>query len=84
MPILTEERRIALTKVVKKIGEGSKVALRNERREANEKLKKLEKSGDLTKDDFKSAEEEVQKLTDKYVAMVDVLIKQKEEEILEV
>ncbi len=84
LPILTEERRIELTKVVKKIGEASKVALRNERREANEKLKKLEKSSELTKDDFKSAEEEVQKMTDKYVAMVDVLIKQKEEEILEV
>jgi len=83
MPILTEERRKELAKLVKKNGENSKIALRNERRDANDKLKKQEKSGEITEDNLKSAEEEVQKITDKYVVMVDDLVKQKEEEILE-
>lgn len=84
LPILTEERRVELTKVVKKIGESSKVALRNERREANDKLKKSEHAKDITEDDLKSAEEEVQKMTDKYIKIIDSLVKQKEEEIMEV
>lgn len=84
LPILTEERRIELTKLVKKVGESSKIALRNERRDANEKLKKMEKSGEITEDDLKSAEQEVQEMTDRYVKMVDELIKQKDQEIMEV
>ena len=84
LPILTEERRRDLTKLVKKVGESSKVALRNERRDANDKLKKAEKSGELTEDDLKAAEIEVQEMTDKYVKIVDELIKQKDAEIMEV
>ena len=84
MPILTEERRKELAKLVKKDGESSKIALRNERRDANDKLKRQEKSGELTEDELKSAEEQVQKLTDKYVKIVDELVKQKEEELLEI
>ena len=84
LPILTEERRVELTKLVRKVGESSKVALRNERRDANDKLKKSEKTGELTEDDLKSAEIEVQEMTDKYVKLVDELIKQKDSEIMEV
>ncbi len=84
VPMLTEERRKDLVKQVKKTGENAKVAVRNERREANDKLKKMHKSGDLTDDDLKSAEEDVQKLTDDHIKKIDDLIKTKEAEILEV
>lgn len=84
IPMLTEERRKDLTKVVKKYGEEAKVALRHERRDANDKLKKMNKSNELTDDDLKRAEDEVQKTTDKYVHMVDDIISNKEKEILEV
>jgi ribosome recycling factor len=84
LPILTEERRFLLTKDVKKVGEANKVALRNERRDANDKLKRLEKSKELTEDDHKSAVIEVQEMTDKYSKIVDELITQKEAEIMEV
>ncbi len=84
MPVLTEERRKELVKVVKKIGENAKIALRNERREANDSLKKMEKDKEITEDNLKSAEEEVQKMTDHYSGTVDNLIHQKEVEILEV
>lgn len=83
LPILTEDRRKELAKLVKKVGENSKIALRNERRDANDKLKKQEKSNEITEDTLKSSEEEVQKMTDKYVKMIDDLVKQKEEEIME-
>ena len=84
IPMLTEERRKELTKVVKKYGEEAKVALRHERREANDKLKKMNKSNELTEDDLKRAEEEVQKTTDKYSKVIDDVITHKEQEILEV
>lgn len=84
VPAPTEERRKELSKTAKKSGEDAKIALRNERRTANELIKKLNKSGDITEDDVKSGEADVQKLTDKYVKLVDELIEQKEKEILEV
>lgn len=84
IPMLTEERRKDLTKLVKKMGEDSKVAIRNERREANDKLKKLEKSNEITEDELKRSLEEVQKSTDKYIEVVDNLVEQKEQEILAV
>lgn len=84
LPILTEDRRKELAKLVKKIGENSKIALRNERRDANDKLKKQEKANEITEDTLKSAEESVQKMTDKYVEMIDNLVKQKEEDIMEI
>ncbi len=84
IPALTEERRRDLTKVAKKAGEEAKVALRNERRDANDKLKKAQKSGDITEDDLKRAEDEVQKSTDKFIKLVDEVIVQKEKEIMEV
>lgn len=84
VPMLTEERRKELIKIVRKNGEEAKVALRNERREANEKLKKMQKNGDLTEDDYKKAEDEVQKLTNKYIELIDELMGKKEKEVMEV
>lgn len=84
IPMLTEDRRKELTKVAKKAGEEAKVAVRNERREANEKLKKAQKAGDITEDDLKRAEDEVQKTTDRFIKLVDEVIVQKEKEIMEV
>ncbi|SHI71629.1 ribosome recycling factor [Dethiosulfatibacter aminovorans DSM 17477] len=84
IPELTEERRKDLLKTVKKETENAKVALRNERRDTNEKLKKMEKNGDLTKDDLRDAETEVQKITDKYIKKVEEIYSDKETEILEV
>ncbi|MCT4585475.1 MAG: ribosome recycling factor [Peptostreptococcaceae bacterium] len=84
VPQLTEERRKELIKHVHKIAENAKVALRNERRDANEGFKKMQKNSEITEDDLKSAQDEVQKMTDSNVKMVDELIKVKEKEIMEV
>ena len=84
IPQVTEERRKELTKLVKKMGEESKVAIRNERREANELLKKLEKQTELTEDDLKKELDEVQKKADKAMKDIDDIIAAKEKEILEV
>lgn len=84
IPQVTEERRKELTKVIKKIGEESKIALRNIRRDINDDLKKMEKAGDLTEDDLKADLDEVQKVTDKYIKEIDDLVSGKEKEILEV
>jgi ribosome recycling factor len=84
MPALTEERRRELTKVVKSEGETAKVAVRNLRRDANEQLKKLVKDKDISEDDDRRAGDEVQKLTDKFVAEIDKLVQTKEAEIMTV
>jgi ribosome recycling factor len=84
IPSLTEERRRELTKLIKKFGEDAKVALRNERRDANEKLKKEEKSSEITEDDLKSEEKEVQKKTDDCIKEIEKIIGDKEKELLEV
>lgn len=84
IPQLTEERRVELTKVVKKTGENSKVAIRNQRRDANDAIKKMLKSNEMTEDESKQAEEKVQEITDKFVKEIDVLIEQKEKEMMEV
>lgn len=84
IPQVTEERRKELTKTVKKIGEETKVAIRNLRREANDELKKEQKNGDLTEDDLKEELEDVQKIIDKAVKDVDELVAAKEKEIMEV
>ena len=83
-PVLTEERRKDLTKLVKKHGEESKVAIRAIRRDAIEHFKVQKKSGELTEDDLKDSEKEVQVLTDKYVAEIDKTVEEKDREILEV
>lgn len=84
IPQLTEERRIELSKLVKKIGEDSKVAIRNQRRDANDAIKKMVKSNDLTEDEGKQAEEKVQEITDKFVSEIDGLVVEKEKEVMEV
>lgn len=84
IPALTEERRKDLAKVVGKYSEEGKVQVRNIRRESNDRLKKLEKDGDLTEDDLRSYQEDVQKVTDEHVEKIDKLSKTKEEEIMEV
>jgi len=84
IPVLTEERRKDLLKLVKKEIENCKIAVRNIRRETNDEIKKLEKQSEISKDDLKRAEDEMQKLTDKYISMIDDIYKDKEIEILEV
>jgi len=84
IPLLTEDRRKELVKLVKKFGEETKVALRNVRRDANDHLKKIEKEKKMTEDELKEAEKETQKLTDEHITMVDDIIKHKEKEIMEV
>ncbi len=83
-PELTEERRKSLAKDVKKKGESAKVAVRNIRRDANESLKKLGKSGDMSEDEEKQLEGEVQKMTDKFIADIDKAVEEKTKEILTV
>ena len=84
VPALTEERRKDLIKKAKAAGENTKVIVRNIRRDAVEQLKKAQKAGELTEDAQKEGEEEVQKITDKHVKDVDVVIAAKEKEILTV
>lgn len=84
MPPLTEERRRDLTKVVRGEGEDAKIAVRNLRREANESLKKLVKDKEISEDDERRAQDDVQKLTDRNVAEIDKLVAQKEAEIMTV
>ncbi|WP_027814825.1 ribosome recycling factor [Paraburkholderia bannensis] len=84
MPALTEERRKELTKVVKNEGETAKVAVRNLRRDANEQLKKLVKDKEISEDDERRGSDDVQKLTDRFVAEIDKLVQTKEAEIMTV
>jgi ribosome recycling factor len=83
-PELTEERRKSLTKDVKKKGEEFKVALRNVRRDAMDTFKKMEKKSEVTEDELKALEEEMQKLTDKYVVELDKLVDAKSKDILSI
>lgn len=84
MPMLTEERRRDLTKIVRNEAERAKVAIRNVRRDANDALKKLLKDKEISEDDERRAQEEVQKLTDKAVLEVDKLLQVKEADLMAV
>ena len=84
IPQLTKESRKELAKKVKKLGEDSKVAIRNIRRDANDEVKKLEKAKEITEDDSKAAQDAIQKLTDKFVAEIDKTAANKETEIMEI
>ena len=84
IPQVTEERRKELTKTVKKMGEDSKVAIRNLRRDANDELKKLEKNHEITEDDLKKALDDIQKTTDKTIKEIDDVVASREKEIMEV
>ena len=83
-PQLTEERRKELTKQVKNLGEGAKVAVRNIRRDAMDYIKKLKKDSEITEDDQKKAEKDLQELTDKYIKKVDEACAVKEKELMEI
>lgn len=83
IPQLTEERRKEISKTVKKYGEEAKIALRNERRTANDELKKQEKDGEISEDDLKKELDKVQKIVDKASKDVDGIVALKEKEILE-
>lgn len=83
-PELTEDRRKELAKDVKKKGENAKVAIRNIRRDANDAVKKAEKSGEISEDEMKQAEEKMQKTTDKYITKVDSEVDAKMKEIMTV
>ena len=82
-PPLTEERRKEMVKQVKRMGEDAKVGIRNVRREANDTLKRLEKDKDITEDDLKRGEKEIQDVTDEFVSRVDRVIEEKEKDLME-
>ncbi|WP_083903165.1 ribosome recycling factor [Azoarcus sp. KH32C] len=84
MPALTEERRRDLTKVVRHEGETAKVAVRNLRRDANQQLKDAVKDKAISEDDERRAQDDIQKLTDKYIGEVDKLLAQKEQELMQI
>ncbi len=84
IPPLTEDRRKEFVKVAKNMAEQSRVAIRNIRREANEILKKKQKSSEITEDDEKKGTDETQKLTDKYINDINTLLEDKEKEIMEI
>lgn len=84
IPVLTEERRNELVKLVKKYGEETKVATRNIRRDANDNLKKIEKEGTLSEDESRRYQETIQKTTDEHIASIDQVVAEKEKEMMEV
>ncbi|MDD3013567.1 MAG: ribosome recycling factor [Candidatus Gastranaerophilales bacterium] len=83
-PALTQDRRKELVKLVKKLGEENKVAIRNIRRDITEHLKKAEKSENIPEDEVKKTQDLIQKLTDKYIREIDTLVLEKEKEVLAV
>jgi len=84
IPQLTEERRKDLVKLVKKMAEESRVAIRNIRRDANEDIKRMEKAGEISQDESRRLQEDVQELTNQYVEKVNAVLAAKETEIMEV
>ena len=84
VPALTEERRKELVKEVKREAEDAKVAIRNVRRDSNEELKKIEKDGEITEDELRRYNDQVQKMTDDFIEKIDQTAKDKENEILEI
>jgi ribosome recycling factor len=84
IPALTEERRKQLVRVVKKLGEDCKVAIRNVRREGNDDIKNLERDKKISEDELRRAQDQVQKLTDRYIAMAEQVSAQKEKEVMEI
>lgn len=84
IPQLTQERRAELVKVVKKKAEEGRVAIRNIRRELNDKVKQQQKNGEISEDELRRIQDEIQKLTDKYIKEIDQLVSTKEQEIMQV
>ncbi|WP_067140400.1 ribosome recycling factor [Oceanivirga salmonicida] len=84
LPELTEERRKEYVKVVKKEAEDGKIAIRSIRKDANTKIKKMEKDSEISEDELKSNEDSIQKLTDKYVGLIDEVLSKKEKELMSI
>ncbi len=84
LPMLTEERRKDMIRIVRQEGENCRVAIRNIRRDVNSDLKSLLKEKEITEDEERKAEEDVQKITDKYIAEVDKLLAEKEKDLMEI
>jgi len=84
IPPLNEERRLELVKLVKKVAEDGRVAIRNIRRDANDEFKKMESDGDITEDDLIHSQKEVQEVTDEFINKINGALDQKEKEIMEV
>jgi len=84
LPPLTEQRRLELVKMTKKFGEDAKVAVRNIRRDANDEIKKLEKTGGISEDEVRRHQDDIQKTTDRFIAEIDKVLSAKEAEIMEV
>lgn len=82
IPQLTEERRKELVRHVKKVGEEYRVSARNHRRDANERIKKLQKDKQITEDDVRATQDRVQKLTDEYIDKIEKVLKTKEDELM--
>jgi ribosome recycling factor len=84
VPALTEERRLEMVKLIKRMAEDARISVRSARRDANENLKMLEKEKEITEDEQKRGEKDVQQLTDEYINTIDVVLQTKERELLEV
>ena len=84
IPQLTEERRISLVKIAKKVGEDGKIVVRNIRREVNDKLKKMEKNSEISEDEMHRAQNEIQEVTDSSIKKIDEILALKEKEIMEI
>ena len=84
LPPLTEERRKEMVKMVGQIAENSKISVRNIRRDANSQLKTMESNNELTEDDLRGGEKQVQEVTDKYIAQVDEVVSEKEQELMDI
>jgi ribosome recycling factor len=84
IPQLNEERRVELTRLVKKIAEDGRIAIRNIRREINDEFKKMESEGNITEDDLIKYQKEIQDITDEFIDKINVSLLQKEKEIMEV
>ena len=84
IPPLTEERRKEMVKLIKRMGEEAKIAIRNVRRDGNEAMKKLEKNKEISEDELKRGEKEIQDLTDQFVKKTDEVVAAKEKEVMEI
>jgi len=84
LPPLTRERRVELTKLVKKYGEEAKVSIRNYRRDGNDAIKKLEKASEISEDDSHGYQDDIQELTDKYSELIDKVVQEKDDDIMNI
>jgi len=84
IPALTEERRKEMVKIIKRMGEDAKVSVRSARRDANDTVKMLEKEKEITEDELKRSEKDVQQITDEFVSTIDTVVQKKEQEVMEI